>query len=354
MEKELLLSICIPTYNRADIVEDSVNRFLNIFKKCDWIEIVVNDNCSTDGTMERLSSIKDDKLHLYRNESNIRYLNLIECHKKARGKFTLLIADEDELIVDNLDEIKEQLRSCNDVGVFLMNTLYENGKMYRYRPFHVFRKNTEETYLKVYNQLAYTSGIIYNREILLKMLKRYENNFIKIDAYSVFPHTMMGVCCVMDGDYAPLRGIRVVRVDKDAYKDKRDLIIGGKYADGIDGRMVIAKGWIDLFNLLEIDNVKKGRLMNEPLFVWLNFFKRFYKEIQEYKGSIYMEMFPELYTEYRKYDYEKWKSVLYNGYCQLTGLIHKYKADDNEKDIDIYESAYKEVSEWLEEQQKIN
>ena len=47
-----LLSICIPTYNRAEILDKSLESITkqDIFQKTDEVEIIVSDNCSQDNT----------------------------------------------------------------------------------------------------------------------------------------------------------------------------------------------------------------------------------------------------------------------------------------------------------------
>ena len=60
-----LLSICIPTYNRASRVTALVKRIL----ECESQEFLVEitDNASTDNTVRELSSISDERVVLYRN-----------------------------------------------------------------------------------------------------------------------------------------------------------------------------------------------------------------------------------------------------------------------------------------------
>lgn len=49
--KRPLLSICIPTYNRAEILDKTLFLlFSNPDFNVDEIEVVVSDNCSTDHT----------------------------------------------------------------------------------------------------------------------------------------------------------------------------------------------------------------------------------------------------------------------------------------------------------------
>ncbi|MDD2524542.1 MAG: glycosyltransferase, partial [Endomicrobiaceae bacterium] len=45
-----LLSICIPTYNRADYLNQSIQSIVNSDGFGDKVEIVISDNCSTDNT----------------------------------------------------------------------------------------------------------------------------------------------------------------------------------------------------------------------------------------------------------------------------------------------------------------
>lgn len=51
--KRPLLSICIPTYNRAEILDKTLFLlFSNPDFNVDEIEVVVSDNCSTDHTKQ--------------------------------------------------------------------------------------------------------------------------------------------------------------------------------------------------------------------------------------------------------------------------------------------------------------
>jgi glycosyltransferase involved in cell wall biosynthesis len=49
-----LLSICIPTFNRAYILEKTLHSIVSqkIFQDTNEIEVIVSDNCSSDNTFE--------------------------------------------------------------------------------------------------------------------------------------------------------------------------------------------------------------------------------------------------------------------------------------------------------------
>lgn len=64
-----LLSICIPTYNRYDKLRPMLMQLLSC-KRPDF-EVVIQDNCSTDGTRNLKDDIKDSRVKLIENPSNI-------------------------------------------------------------------------------------------------------------------------------------------------------------------------------------------------------------------------------------------------------------------------------------------
>ncbi len=71
MVSEILLSICIPTYNRGTILEKTLEEYVKDPAFDERVEIVISDNCSIDSTEEVVSKY----LNQYKN---IRYIRLPE------------------------------------------------------------------------------------------------------------------------------------------------------------------------------------------------------------------------------------------------------------------------------------
>ena len=61
-----LVSICIPAYKCEKTIEKAVNSALSQTYKN--IEIIIIDDNSPDNTFKILESIKDNRIHLYKNE----------------------------------------------------------------------------------------------------------------------------------------------------------------------------------------------------------------------------------------------------------------------------------------------
>jgi glycosyltransferase involved in cell wall biosynthesis len=59
-DPEILLSICVPTYNRQFLLERNIRFHLAEFRRLGIsFELVVVDDCSTDGTLDYLASLDD-------------------------------------------------------------------------------------------------------------------------------------------------------------------------------------------------------------------------------------------------------------------------------------------------------
>lgn len=115
--QEIILSICIPTYNGGKRLEKLVRHILTTDRRD--IEIVINDNCSSDNTMKMLEDIGDERIHVYKNEKNLGALENAVCAlKNGHGKYLMLTLDRDVVQPEYIDEYVEFLKG-NDYGVVL-------------------------------------------------------------------------------------------------------------------------------------------------------------------------------------------------------------------------------------------
>lgn len=127
------LSICIPTYNRADLLKKVL---ISVSKQTvKPYEVVVVDNCSDDDTEAIVREFKD--VTYYRNERNLGFVgNWNRCIEVARGDF-LAILHSDDLISPRWCEswmpILERYKDTN-VGAFFCDMftvdINENAKIF--------------------------------------------------------------------------------------------------------------------------------------------------------------------------------------------------------------------------------
>lgn len=99
-----LLSICIPTYNRADRVVALARRFLSVAGP---FEVCVHVDGSTDGTWEDLTALTDARLRLTVGPNRGRAAALVAACRAARGRFVMIFDDDDDIYPAGLELVLE-------------------------------------------------------------------------------------------------------------------------------------------------------------------------------------------------------------------------------------------------------
>lgn len=103
-----VLSICIPTYNRKDVLLAEVKEYLSLNDS--RFSIVVQDNCSTDGTREEVRAIQDGRLVYRRNELNLGPLpNAIKSLSENDSAYLLFTIDKDLVNINELSNFIDYL-----------------------------------------------------------------------------------------------------------------------------------------------------------------------------------------------------------------------------------------------------
>ncbi|HWP58304.1 MAG TPA: glycosyltransferase family 2 protein [Candidatus Acidoferrales bacterium] len=95
-----LVTIAIPTYNRAgSYLREALDCALG--QTYENLEVIVADNCSSDGTRALVGGIQDRRLRYFRHRANIGANdNFNFCFSQARGKYVLLLHDDDKVDFD--------------------------------------------------------------------------------------------------------------------------------------------------------------------------------------------------------------------------------------------------------------
>lgn len=128
MNSEYELTIGVPTYNRAPLLNSSISRICEQIKGLnDRVEVIVSDNCSTDNTPETLNELaKDYSFKSYRNEKNLgpdgNFLSILN---KAKGEFVWIVSDDDNLSEEAIAKVVGLLNSYGD----RLSLLYLNVKL---------------------------------------------------------------------------------------------------------------------------------------------------------------------------------------------------------------------------------
>ena len=203
---EKVLTICIPTFNRASIVAEDVEHYLSIHD--DRFEVKVCDNCSSDSTYEILSQINDERFFLVKNEENIGGIpNMIKSLSDNRSKYSLLLLDKDLLdknyIVRFIDFLENKDIACGFINPDL----------------RLFNPNTEPTerifspgidsVLKMAYLNQHPTGYFFNSRLFDKVRK--DVIFNKLDKNFVFPFEVINAPLSLKYNSAELRWPAIIR-----------------------------------------------------------------------------------------------------------------------------------------------
>lgn len=143
MKSQELISILLPAYNVASYINDAVCSILSQTYRN--IELIVVDDCSSDGTYEILQCLaaKDSRIQLYRNEKNSRIVTTLNyALSKARGLYIARMDGDDISSPDRLEKLKKYLDDnpeCGIVGSFSA-AIDSNGGIIAQRMFPVTDK----------------------------------------------------------------------------------------------------------------------------------------------------------------------------------------------------------------------
>ncbi|MEI6564872.1 MAG: glycosyltransferase family 2 protein [bacterium] len=134
-----VVSICIPTFNRPELLKEAVQSCLN--QTFSDFEIVITDNSTNDDSLKMISGIGDSRIRYYRNEGNIgSQASSVRALSLSSGKYVKWLMDDDLMSPVFLELTVEVLERHPSAGVAMapMDLIDANG--HRIIPrFYVFR-----------------------------------------------------------------------------------------------------------------------------------------------------------------------------------------------------------------------
>ena len=122
------LSVCLPTYNRAELLREALEAIANQgdLALSESIEVLVSDNASADNTSAVVREIMDQypalRIHYVRHSENIGMdRNLYGVVQRAVGEFILIVSDDDILLPGALATLLEAMSAYPDLDAICLN-----------------------------------------------------------------------------------------------------------------------------------------------------------------------------------------------------------------------------------------
>lgn len=125
-DRNMQLSICLPTFNRSEMLQKTLGTLVRQISLIEVgnVEIIVGDNCSSDGTEEvgRRYSDECSYVKYMRHDSNIgperNYLTVIQ---HAVGDFIWLLSDDDYILDGAINKLLQVISRQQDISFIFMN-----------------------------------------------------------------------------------------------------------------------------------------------------------------------------------------------------------------------------------------
>jgi glycosyltransferase involved in cell wall biosynthesis len=154
-----LVSICIPTYNRAGTLPRAIDSALA--QDYPSIELIVVDNGSSDATQTICSEyrMRDSRVSYVRHPNNIGpTANFIAAERLARGEFFMWLADDDWIDPNYVRSCVDEL--SRDSGLALVagiSSHYDDGRVRRSAPMNLSSAGAARRVLKYYATVSHNS-----------------------------------------------------------------------------------------------------------------------------------------------------------------------------------------------------
>lgn len=199
----MLVSILIPTYNQAALIERAIKSAL--MQDYPQLEVVVLDDCSSDDTFERANKITDPRLKVLRNEHNIgrvaNYHRLL--YQYCRGHFAVnLDGDDYYTATDFITEAVSRLKQHPNL-VFYQATIKALGPGHEFVFRHKLLQGSPE---RILSGLEYFMNFYSNeyfghlatvyRVSIAKETGFYLHDCLSADAESMLRLSLSGDVCL--------------------------------------------------------------------------------------------------------------------------------------------------------------
>lgn len=167
-------TIAIPVFNRLNFFKEAINSALNqTFRD---FEIVIVDDCSTDGTWEYIETIKNSKVKIYRNLKNIGIVpNWNRCISESSGKWFKFLMSDDLLLLDSLYILNDLIKRYPENYVIVTSGITFKES----RSVKNFLDNAKN------RVIIDTDKYLYSTEEIIKKRKRFIQSWSNPNSYTL-------------------------------------------------------------------------------------------------------------------------------------------------------------------------
>ncbi|MBL0358835.1 MAG: glycosyltransferase family 2 protein [Chitinophagaceae bacterium] len=179
MEKKVLVSVLMTSYNREAFVANAIESVLA--SSYTDFEFIICDDCSTDNTyeIEKQYAAKDTRIRLYRNDCNLGdFPNRDKVASYATGTYIKYVDSDDFIFPDGLKKMVESIQAFPGavLGLSQIASELNNEKQY---PIQISPERAYAEHFYGYGTLRYgPTGAIIRRDVLIEMGGFGQNRYV--------------------------------------------------------------------------------------------------------------------------------------------------------------------------------
>lgn len=205
LDNKPILSICIPTYNRAERLNKCLSSIFSQIGNSIEYEIIVSDNCSDDNTKEIVSTYnsKFNNILYFKNEANIGVdKNFLLAAQRSNGRYIFLHGDDDYFKEGSLSIILNLIKDHLDSGIVFLDVRKKDNNISLIYGLDNFIK-----YSSIYS--TFVSSLIMKREEFYRI-----DNLEKKIGFNI--PQLYWICSILE------KNPKCLIIDGDVYYQEKD------------------------------------------------------------------------------------------------------------------------------------
>lgn len=195
----VLLTIAIPTIARGNLVLERVRNLLKMTYDAE-IEIAISKNgvIYFEDEYLRVSQIDDARINYYDHRRSLKYYeNWRYAIEMSKGRYVLLVADEDDVRLESLEHYFKLLMNFSQIALLRART----DEQYSLLNKRQYGKAGQDAFALAFLRQNYISGLIIKRELFQQAHVQRFDCFQGNIFYQYYAHEWWCATLCMKGDY---------------------------------------------------------------------------------------------------------------------------------------------------------
>lgn len=185
-EFEVILTVIIPTYNRADLLIEAIKSVLH--QSFTQYEIIVVDDGSVDSTKDLIKNYSNHVIYIPIPHSGLPAKARNVGVENAKGKYIAFLDSDDQWCEDKLEKQIKMLQEHANIGLICSNAfIIDNSSKSRlFFPYDTFNSK-RDYYGLIKDNFIITSSCIVKKELLERVGPFSEDNILRgIEDYNLW------------------------------------------------------------------------------------------------------------------------------------------------------------------------